>query len=46
MRNKHELKETIEIRCPYQNCGKKFTKTIHIEYETNQKGDVISQRIK
>jgi len=45
MRNKHSFKETIEIRCPYTDCGKTFAKTIYFEFETNEKGDVISQRV-
>jgi len=46
MKNKHEFEAEVELRCPFQACGKTFTRKIHIEYVTNQRGDVISQKIK
>ena len=41
MRNKHVFSAIIEIRCPYENCGKEITKTVKVSYVTNQRGDVI-----
>lgn len=46
MRNKHTFQIKSEIRCPFESCGKIFRKTITVEYETNQRGDVISQKAK
>jgi len=46
MKNKHVFEIKTEMRCPYENCGKTFNKTITVEYETNQRGDVISQKTK
>lgn len=45
MRNKHSFKQELEIKCPFDNCGKTFFKTVTIEYVTNQRGDVIEKRI-
>lgn len=45
MRNKHKFSAVKIFRCPYENCGKEFEKTITIEYVTNQKGDVIEHKI-
>lgn len=45
MRNIHIFKNNITCVCPNKDCGKDFTKTITVEYETNQKGDVIGHRI-
>lgn len=45
MRNKHKFKMVKEFKCPYNDCGKTFTITITVEYITNQRGDVIKQRI-
>ena len=46
MRKKHTFKIKTDIRCPFESCGKKFRKTITVEYITNQKGDIISQNAK
>ena len=46
MRNKHTFQIKAEIRCPFESCGKTFGKTITVEYETNQRGDVISHSAK
>jgi len=45
MRKKNRFTIEIPMRCPYQSCGKSFTKKITIKYETNQRGDMISQRV-
>jgi hypothetical protein len=45
MRNKHVFSAVKTFRCPYENCGKEFEKTITVEYVTNERGDVIEQRI-
>lgn len=45
MRNKHRFTDEIDIKCPYDNCGKSFSRSITVEYETNQRGDVISHRV-
>ncbi len=45
MNNNHEFKSRIEIRCPFEGCGKTFNKTITVQYVTNQKGDIIEHRI-
>jgi len=44
MRKEHKFKIEVNLRCPYRDCGKTFTKTITVIYETNQKGEVISKR--
>lgn len=39
------FKEKVECRCP--KCGKEeFYKTIIVEYVTNQRGDVIEERMR
>lgn len=45
MRNKHKFSAVKTFRCPFENCGKEFEKTITVEYVTNERGDVIEQRI-
>ena len=45
MRNDHTFDVAIECRCPYDNCGKTFTKDVTVKYVTNQKGDVIEEFI-
>ena len=45
MRNKHKFKAVVDIHCPFDNCGKSFVKTVTVEYETNQRGDVISKGV-
>ncbi len=45
LRNQHILISTINIKCPYQECGKDHYKTITVEYITNQRGDVIEHQI-
>lgn len=45
MRNKHQFKVEIPIRCPFEACGKYFIKHATVEFETNQKGDVISKKL-
>lgn len=45
MRNKHIFKEEITCKCPFDSCGKEFQKKITVEYITNQRGDVIEQKI-
>jgi len=45
MRNKHKFSGIKELKCPYEDCGKTFNKTITVEYVTNQRGDVIEHRI-
>jgi len=44
MRNKHVFKEEIECKCP--KCGSDFYKKVTVEYETNQRGDVIKHTIR
>ena len=46
MRNKNSFKQELMIKCPFDNCGKTFFKTVTIDYVTNQRGDVIQQGIK
>ncbi len=43
MRNKHKFEDEAYCRCP--KCGEKFPKRFTVEYETNQKGDVIKHKI-
>ena len=45
MRNKHKFTAVIDVRCPFDNCGESFIKTVNVEYETNQRGDVISKTV-
>lgn len=45
MRNKHVFKRRVVCRCPNVNCGDTFMKTITVEFVTNQRGDVIEQKI-
>lgn len=45
MRNQHTFKSKITCICPNKDCGKDFIKEITVEYETNQKGDLIKSRI-
>jgi len=45
MRNKHDFYQVINVQCPFEDCGKTFTKTIHVFYVTNQRGDVIEHQI-
>lgn len=45
MRNKHKFSGTIEIRCPYENCGKEITHEFTVRYVTNQRGDVIESKV-
>jgi len=46
MRNNHSFKQTIECKCPHESCGKPFVKRVTVDYVTNQRGDVIEQRIR
>lgn len=45
MRNKHKFTSEITVTCPYNNCGKVFSKKVTVEYVTNQKGDVIEKNM-
>jgi len=45
MRNIHEFKVDILVACPYESCGKYFNTKRTIQYVTNQRGDVIEQKV-
>lgn len=45
MRNKHTFGTTVDCRCPFEGCGKEFRRKVNVTYWTNQKGDVIDERI-
>ena len=45
MRNKHKFTAEVDTKCPFDNCGKSFVKTVTVEFETNQRGDVISKTV-
>ena len=45
MKNKHVFEIKVLCRCPYRDCGKTFEKRIKVQYITNQRGDVIEQKV-
>lgn len=45
VRKVHEFKVEMDCRCPFESCGKPFTKKVTVQYVTNQKGEVIEQKI-
>jgi len=45
MRNEHKFTAGVDVRCPFDNCGKSFLKDVTVKYVTNQKGDVIEKSI-
>lgn len=45
MRNKHRFTVDVNVRCPFDNCGETFLKTVTVDYVTNQRGDVIEKTI-
>ena len=45
MRNEHIIRKNIEIKCPWEDCGKTFFKTVTLYFVTNQRGDVIDSKV-
>lgn len=46
MRNKHTFKGRVMLRCPKESCGYESVRTVKVDYVTNQRGDVIEQKIR
>jgi len=46
MRNNHTIIMNMECKCPFDACGKTFYKRITVNYMTNQRGDVIDERVR
>lgn len=46
MRNNHSFKAEIVLRCPFKACGRVSTKHIIIDYVTDQRGNIIEQKVR